>query len=86
MTRMDGKEDVLIVQTYLVDSEVPFLCGKQTLETWNFKIDGQEKILEIQMKLGQDNDKKCKNWKRLQQFIMGLFLKPEKRRTQICSW
>ena len=43
ITRMDGKEDVLTVQTYLVDAEVPFLCGKQTLETWNFKIDGQEK-------------------------------------------
>ena len=27
---MDGKEDVLTVQTYLVDSEVPFLFGKQT--------------------------------------------------------
>ena len=31
ITRLDGKEDVLIVQTYLVDAEVPFLCGKQTL-------------------------------------------------------
>ena len=58
VTRMDGKEDILIVQTYLVDAEVPFLCGKQTLETWNFKIDGQEKILEIQMKTGQDNGRK----------------------------
>ena len=46
ITRLDGKEDVLIVQTYLVDAEVPFLCGKQTLETWNFKIEGQEKILD----------------------------------------
>ena len=34
MTRLDGKEDVLTVQTYLVDPEVPFLCGKQTLESW----------------------------------------------------
>ena len=33
VTRMDGKEDVLKVQTYLVDAEVPFLCGKQTLES-----------------------------------------------------
>ena len=55
---MDGKEDVLIVQTYLVDAEVPILCGKQTLETWNFKIVGQEKILEIQLKTGQDNGRK----------------------------
>ena len=46
------------MQTYLVDAEVPFLCGKQTLESWNFKIDGNEKILEIQMMKGQDNGKK----------------------------
>ena len=58
ITRLDGKEDVLTVQTYLVDAEVPFLCGKQTLESWNFKIDGEEKILEIQMKTGQDCGKK----------------------------
>ena len=38
VTRMDGREDVLQVQTYLVDAEVPFLCGKQTLESWNFNI------------------------------------------------
>ena len=50
VTRMDGKEDVLIVQTYLVDAEVPFLCSKQSLETWNFKINGQEKILELHIK------------------------------------
>ena len=41
LTRMDGKEDVIIVHTYLVNAEVLFLCGKQTLETWNFKIDEQ---------------------------------------------
>merc|ERR1711954_117939 len=58
VTRMDGKEDVLKVQTYLVDAEVPFLCGKQTLESWNFKIDGPEKILEIHMKNGEDHGKK----------------------------
>ena len=32
VTRMDGKEDVLKVQTYLVNAKVPFLYGKQTLE------------------------------------------------------
>ena len=47
VTRMDRKEDVLIVQTYLVDAHVPFLCGKQTLETWNFKIDGQKKSWKL---------------------------------------
>ena len=50
VTRLDGREDVLIVQTYLVDAEVPFLCGKRTLEMWNFKIDGRKKILEIESK------------------------------------
>ena len=50
VTRLYGKEDVLTVQTYLVDAEVQFLCGKQTLESWNFKIDRNEKILEIQIK------------------------------------
>ena len=28
LTRTDGREDVLVVQTYLVDAEDPFLCGK----------------------------------------------------------
>ena len=31
ITRKDGKENVLNVPTYLVDTEVPFLCGKRTL-------------------------------------------------------
>lgn len=51
VTRLDGREDVLVIQTYLVDAEIPFLCGKQTLDNWNFKIDGREKILEIQSKI-----------------------------------
>ena len=58
ITMLDGREDVLIIQTYLVDAEVPFLCGKQTLESWNFKIHGTEKILEIQLKSDQDCCKK----------------------------
>ena len=58
ITRMDGTDDVLIVKTYLVDAEVPFLCGKQTLESWNFKIDGQKKNLKILMKTGEDNGRK----------------------------
>ena len=48
--RLDGKEDVLTIHTYLVDAEIPFLCGKRTLEDWNFQIDGREKILEISSK------------------------------------
>ena len=48
----------MIIQTYLIDAEVPFLCGKQTLESWKFKIDGVEKILEIEVKTDQKNSKK----------------------------
>ena len=44
--RLDIREDVLIVQTYLVGPKVSFLCGKRTLEMWNFKINGRRKILE----------------------------------------
>ena len=50
ITRLDGKEDVLTIQTYLVDTEIPFLCGKRTLEDWRFQIDGRDKILEITSK------------------------------------
>ena len=41
----------MVIHTYLVDAEVPFLCGKQTLEKWNFRIDGTEKILELESKI-----------------------------------
>ena len=40
IARKDGKEDVLNVPTYLVDAEIPFLCGKKTIEDWNFQING----------------------------------------------
>ena len=46
--RLDGKEDVLIIKTYLMDAKVPFLCGKQTLENWNFRIYVRDKNLEIE--------------------------------------
>ena len=58
VTRMDGNEDVLKVQTYLVDAEVPFLCGKQTLESWNFNIYGPDKTLEILPRSDGDHGKK----------------------------
>ena len=48
VTRLDGREDILVVQRYLVDAEVPFLCGKRILESWNFKIDRRSKILKIE--------------------------------------
>ena len=47
VTRLNGREDVLKVQTYLVEADVLFLCGKRTPELWNFRIDGRKKILEV---------------------------------------
>merc|ERR1711867_218151 len=48
--RMDGKEDVLKVFTYLVDVDVPFLCGKREMvERWNSKIDTKNKVLETEI-------------------------------------
>ena len=32
VTKLEGRKDVLVIHTYLVDVEVPFLCGKQTIE------------------------------------------------------
>merc|ERR1712082_356966 len=58
VTWMDGNEDVLKVQTYLEDAEVPFLCGKQTLESWNFNIYGPDKTLKIHPRSDGDHGKK----------------------------
>ena len=55
---MNSKGDVLKVQTYLVDTKLPFLCREQTLESWNFNIYGPEKMLEINMKNSDEQGKK----------------------------
>ena len=47
ITRLDGREDVLTIHTYLVDAEVPFLCGRQTLQKWNFTINGRRMFLNL---------------------------------------
>merc|ERR1712240_204119 len=48
--RMDGKEDMLKVFTYLVDVDVLFLCGKRTMvEKWNSKIDTKNMVLETEI-------------------------------------
>ena len=52
--RFDGKEDELKVFTYLAEADVPFLCGKRTIEKWNSKIDTKNKVLETEM----DGEKK----------------------------
>jgi len=44
--RMDGKEDVLKIFTYLVDMDVPFLYRKRKIiEKWNSKIDTKNMVL-----------------------------------------
>merc|ERR1712112_668831 len=52
--RMDGKDDVLKVFAYLVEADVPFLCGKRTLDNWNSKVDTTNKVLETMI----DGEKK----------------------------
>merc|ERR1711867_345733 len=48
--RLDGKEDVLKVFTYLVDADVPFLCGKREIvERWKSKIEGKRKDFRIEV-------------------------------------
>ena len=49
VTIMDGKEDVLKVFAYIVEADVPFLCGKRTLESWNSKLDIGNRVLETMM-------------------------------------
>ena len=39
VSAMDGREEVLRLHAYIVDAEIPFLCGKRTLEGWNAKFD-----------------------------------------------
>merc|ERR1711962_1399891 len=48
--RLDGKEDVLKVFTYMVDADVPFLCGKREIvEKWKSKIDTKNMVIETEM-------------------------------------
>ena len=48
--RLDEKEDVLKVFTYLVDADVPFLFGKREMvERWKSKTDTENKVLETKI-------------------------------------
>ena len=49
VSAMDGREEVLRLHAYIVDAEIPFLCGKRTLEGWNAKIDTQDEVLETEI-------------------------------------
>jgi len=47
---LHGKEDTLKVQTYVVEADVPFLCGKSELkDEWKSKINTESNILEVKM-------------------------------------
>merc|ERR1711955_178812 len=47
---VNGKEDTLKVQTYIVEADVPFLCGKSELQDeWKSKINTENNILEVKM-------------------------------------
>ena len=55
--RLDGKEEVLQVYTYLIDADVPFLCGKRELvDRWKSIIDTENKVLDSKI----DGDKRIK--------------------------
>ena len=44
--QVDGTNEAILVKTYILEAEVPFLCGKQILEMWEAKLDMKKKILE----------------------------------------
>merc|ERR1712240_692747 len=46
---LHGKEDTLKVPTFVVEADVPFLCGKSELkDEWRAKINTESNILEVQ--------------------------------------
>ena len=47
--RNDGRDDVLKVQVYLVDADIPFLCGERTMELEQSKIYTKKKVLETEI-------------------------------------
>ena len=52
---LDGREDVLQVFTYLVDADIPFLCGKSELkDKWKSKIDTENNVLETKLHRRRD--------------------------------
>ena len=49
----DGGDDVLDVQVYVVETDVPFLSGKRTLEQWGSKLDTRNGILETNINVSK---------------------------------
>merc|ERR1711873_181329 len=47
MGDMENKEEILKVQVYIVEADLPFLCGKSKLQdNWKSKINTERNILE----------------------------------------
>merc|ERR1712002_1394481 len=48
VTSLDRKENVLQVDTHIVDADIPFLCGKREIkDVWKSTIDTENNILEV---------------------------------------
>merc|ERR1712115_716123 len=48
---LDGREEELQVLTYLVETDIPLLCGARELKRrWKSKIDTENDFLEIELK------------------------------------
>ena len=48
--RLNGKEEVLQVYTYLIEADVPFLCGKREMvDRWKSIIDTEKNIMECKI-------------------------------------
>ena len=47
--RSDGRDNYLRIQAYQVDADIPFLCGKRTLELLQLKVDTKKRILEMEI-------------------------------------
>merc|ERR1712240_418911 len=46
----DSKKETLKVQTYIVEADLPFLCGKSELQDqWKSKINTESNILEVKI-------------------------------------
>ena len=59
--RNDRRDEVLKIQAYLIDADIPFLCGKRTLELWQSNINTKRRILETEI------DRKRRDFKMMKQ-------------------
>ena len=75
--RMDGKDDVLKVFAYLVEADVPFLCGKETLENQNSKLDTKNRVLETTI-----NGKKNFRMINIGSYHFGIVLENEEQKVE----